>query len=103
AAHLIGHGEAPPRARPMPSAGFWQGEPVNDGRPHAAVLFYRALLAGGDTAAIDALRAALLARGLDPVCLFVTSLKDQRSATFLHAALSAYPPDVIINATSFAT
>ena len=31
AAHLIGHGEAPPRARPMPSAGFWRGEPANDG------------------------------------------------------------------------
>ena len=27
AAHLIGHGEVPPRARPMPSAGFWRGEP----------------------------------------------------------------------------
>ena len=50
AAHLIGHGEAPPRARPMPSAGFWRGEPANDERPNAIVIFYRALVAGGDTA-----------------------------------------------------
>ena len=103
AAHLIGYGEAPPRARPMPSAGFWRGEPANDERPNAIVIFYRALVAGGDTAGIDALRAALLARGLNAVCLFVTSLKDERSAAFLRAALSAYPPDIIVNATAFAT
>jgi cobaltochelatase CobN len=103
AAHLIGHGEAPPAARPMPSAGFWRGEPFSDNRPNAVVIFYRALVAGGDTAAIDALRAALDTRGLNAVCLFVTSLKDERSAAFLRAALSAYPPDIIINATAFAT
>src|SRR5882724_2611885 len=103
AAHLIGHGEAPPRARPMPSAGFWRGEPATDQRPNAIVIFYRALVAGGDTAGIDALRAALLARGLNAVCLFVTSLKDERSAAFLRAALSAHPPDIFINATAFAT
>src|SRR3954470_18383626 len=27
----IGHSERPPRARPMPSAGFWHDEPGNDG------------------------------------------------------------------------
>jgi cobaltochelatase CobN len=103
AAHLIGHGEPPPTARPMPSAGFWRGEPVNDDRPNATVIFYRALVAGGDTAAIDALRGALIARGLNVSCLFVISLKDQRSAAFLRVALSAYPPDIVINATAFAT
>ena len=87
----------------MPSAGFWRGEPAIDGRPNAIVIFYRALVAGGDTAAIDALRAALDARGLNAVCLYVTSLKDERSAAFLRAALAAYPPDIIVNATAFAT
>ena len=67
------------------------------------MIFYRALVAGGDTAAIDALRAALDARGLNAVCLYVTSLKDERSAAFLRAALAAYPPDIIVNATAFAT
>lgn len=102
-AHLIGHGEIPPRARPMPSAGVWRGEPANDERPKVVIIFYRALVAGGDTAAIDALGAALLARGLNALCLFVTSLKDERSAAFLRSALSACPPDIIINATAFAT
>ncbi len=103
AAHLIGHGEEPPVARPMPSAGFWPSEPRGDNRPNAIVIFYRALVAGGDTAAIDALRLSLDARGLNAVCLYVTSLKDERSAAFLRAALAAYPPDIIINATAFAT
>ncbi len=103
AAHLIGRGELPAPARPMPSAGFWRGEPAIDNRPNAVVIFYRALVAGGDTAAIDALRDALNARGLNAVCLYVTSLKDERSAAFLRAALAAYPPDIIVNATAFAT
>ena len=103
AAHLIGRGELPPPARPMPLAGFWRGEPSIDGRPNAIVIFYRALVAGGDTAGIDALRAALDARGLNAVCLYVTSLKEERSAAFLRAALAAHPPDIIVNATAFAT
>jgi cobaltochelatase CobN len=103
AAHLIGRGDRPAPARPMPSAGFWRGEPAIDDRPNAVVIFYRALVAGGDTAAIDALRDALNARGLNAVCLYVTSLKDERSAAFLRAALAAYPPDIIVNATAFAT
>jgi cobaltochelatase CobN len=103
AAHLLGRAELPPSARPMPSAGFWRGEPAVDGRPNAILIFYRALVAGGDTAGIDALRAALDARGLNAVCLYVTSLKDERSAAFLRAALAAHPPDIIINATAFAT
>jgi cobaltochelatase CobN len=103
AAHLIGQGSMPPPVRPMPSAGFWRGEPAIDGRPNAIVIFYRALVAGGDTAAIDALRAALDGRGLNAVCLYVTSLKDERSTAFLRAALAAHPPDIIVNATAFAT
>jgi cobaltochelatase CobN len=103
AAYLIGHGDRPPAARPMPAAGFWPREPKADQRPCAAVIFYRALVAGADTAPIAALCAALDARGMNPVAIFVTSLKDDRSATFLRAALAAHPPDIIVNATAFAT
>ncbi|MFH0295740.1 cobaltochelatase subunit CobN [Bradyrhizobium sp. 31Argb] len=103
AAHLIGHGNRPPSARPMPAAGFWNGEPATDERPNAVVIFYRALVAGGDTAAVDALCSALRARGLNVVGLYVTSLKDERSIAFLRTALAAHPPDIIVNATAFAT
>src|SRR5258708_6023498 len=103
AAYLIGRAEQPPPARPMPAAGFWPRQPEPDERPRAAVIFYRALVAGADTAPIAALCEALDAKGLDAVAVYVTSLKDDRSATFLRAALAAHPPDIIVNATAFAT
>src|SRR5262249_24411601 len=68
-----------------------------------AILFYRALLAGASTAPIEALATALRARGLDPLPIWLVSLKDERSQDFLRAALAAHPPDAIINATAFAT
>ncbi|MGN6115078.1 MAG: cobaltochelatase subunit CobN [Nitrobacter sp.] len=103
AAHLIGRCEEPSQPRPMPSAGFWPHEPKSDHRPKAAVLFYRALVAGADTAPIAALCRALDDRGLTPVPIFITSLKNERSLAFLRTALAAHPPDVIVNATAFAT
>jgi cobaltochelatase CobN len=87
----------------MPAAGFWPCEPAAGDGPAAAVLFYRALVAGGATAPIAALCEALQARELRQVPIFVTSLKDERSAAFVRAALAAHPPDVIVNATAFAT
>ncbi|MGP9814369.1 cobaltochelatase subunit CobN [Rhodopseudomonas sp. NSM] len=103
AAWMILRDDPPPPPRPMPAAGFWPGEPARSQRSRALVIFYRALAASGDTAAIEALRAALDARGLDVACLYVTSLKDARSIAFLQSALAAAPPDIIINATAFAT
>ncbi|MBI5128002.1 MAG: cobaltochelatase subunit CobN [Rhodopseudomonas palustris] len=103
AAWMILRGDPPPPPRPMPAAGFWPFEPAKSPRSRALVIFYRALAASGDTAAIDALRKALDARGLDAACLYVTSLKDARSIAFLKSALAADPPDIIINATAFAT
>ncbi len=103
AAHLIGHGQKPPTAQPMPAAGFWPHAPVNSERPHALIVFYRALVAGDDTAPIAALRDALDACGLNVTCVFVTSLKDIQCQAFLRAVMAAQLPDVILNATAFAT
>ena len=103
AAFLIGRGNRPAPAQPMPAAGFWPHEPAADGRPVAPILFYRARAQGFDLAPITALRNALAARGLQPVPIFVTSLKDPRSAAFLRAAFAAHPPAVILNTTAFAT
>ncbi len=103
AAYLIGQAERPAAPRPMPAAGFWPTEPVNDARPAVPILFYRALAASADIEPIEALRAALDARGLQPVPVYLTSLKDERSIAFLRGAFSAHPPQAIINATAFAT
>ena len=103
AAHLIGYGDKPAAARPMPAAGFWPGAPIASDKPHALIAFYRALVAGDDTLPVVALRAALDARGIETTCVYVTSLKDAQCQAFLRAAMAAHPPDVILNATAFAT
>ena len=66
------------------------------------IVFYRALLLASDTAAIDALCAALAARGLAPAPLIVTSLKDRDAAAFLCDALARLRPSVIVTMTAFA-
>ncbi len=104
AAHLIGRSERPAPPHPMPAAGFWPAEPAkNDARPKIPVLFYRALAASADTEPVEALRAALDCRDLQPVPIYLTSLKDERSIAFVRSALAAYPPQAIINATAFAS
>ena len=66
------------------------------------IIFYRATLLAADTAAIDALYAALATRGLAPAPLVVTSLKDADAAAFLRAAFARLDPAVILTMTAFA-
>ena len=70
-------------------------------RPLALLLFYRALVQAADTAPIDDLIVALEQKGLAPLGLFVSSLKDPLSARFAESVLDAAPPDIILNATGF--
>ena len=60
------------------------------------------MLLAADVAPIDALHAALTARGLAPAPLFVTSLKDPESASFLRAAMRRLAPAAIVTTTAFA-
>jgi len=64
------------------------------------ILFYRAHYLAGNMAPIDALCAALAKRGLDPVPLFVSSLRDRD----VQAEILSYFQDiqVILNTTGFA-
>ena len=55
---------------------------LDPGKAVVPIIFYRALLLASDTAPIDALCAALTARGLAPAPLVVTSLKDTEAAAF---------------------
>ena len=75
---------------------------LKPGSPVVPIIFYRAALLAADTAPIDALCAALIARGLAPAPLFVTSLKDGDAADFLRAALDRLAPAVIVTTTAFA-
>jgi cobaltochelatase CobN len=66
------------------------------------VVFYRSLIEGGLTAPIDSLCDQLQENGLSVSAIYVSSLKDKASASFIRNAWAKAPPDVIINATSFA-
>ena len=70
--------------------------------PVAPILFYRALLQSDDLEPIDTLIAALRARGLNPLPIYVVSLKDAFSAGVVSRHLSGTDPSVILNCTGFA-
>ncbi len=74
----------------------------HDGQPVAAITFYRALLQAGNLAPVDALIQALCDGGLNPLPVYVASLKDSVAAATLVAAFDQIPPDIILNATAFA-
>ena len=113
AAALIGREEAAQPPRPVPRAGlYWPGEGVLDlealmrhwraGTPRACVVFYRALLQGGSLAPVDALVAALRYAGLDPLPIFVTSLRDAPAAELIGTLMRTTEPAIVLNATGFA-
>ena len=77
--------------------GFWKKN-----APIAAITFYRALIQSGNIEPIDAIVAALQKRGLNPLPLYIQSLKDTVSAGVLRKTFSDAPPAVILNTTGFA-
>jgi len=67
------------------------------------ILFYRSMLLAADVAPIDALFEALRQRGMLPVPIFVSSLKEPASLAFVETAFAALKPAAIITATAFAS
>src|SRR5580698_7513265 len=112
-AHHAGHDLELREPQPVPRlAGYLPGEGAVDldrliaslqaGHPVVPIIFYRALLLADDTAPVDALCAALAARGLAPAAVFVTSLKDREAGAFLRQALERLKPALIVTMTAFA-
>ncbi|HTQ35197.1 MAG TPA: cobaltochelatase subunit CobN [Stellaceae bacterium] len=66
-----------------------------------AIVFYRALIQSGNTAPVDALIDALAARRLNPLPIFVHSLKNGEARALIAEAFAVHPPVVILNATGF--
>jgi cobaltochelatase CobN len=62
------------------------------------IVFYRALVQSGNTAPVDALVAALAARRLRPLPIYVQSLKDGEANALIAEIFAAHPPAVILNA-----
>ncbi|MCA1297410.1 cobaltochelatase subunit CobN [Stappia indica] len=70
--------------------------------PCAAIVFYRALVQSAATAPVEALCSALTDRGVNPLPVYVSSLKEAESAGVLAALFAEARPDVVLNATAFA-
>ncbi|MEM8840621.1 MAG: cobaltochelatase subunit CobN [Pseudomonadota bacterium] len=111
---MIHGGTAPQPARPLLRAGvYWPGTGIADlatiretwreaGAPVVPIVFYRALVQGAGLNPVNRLIRAVMGEGLNPLPIFVASLKDPVSAATLAQLFAEAPPGVIINATSFA-
>src|SRR5439155_18060889 len=86
--------------RALPSLDDIIGECRGDGGV-VPLVFYRTLVQSANTAPVNALVQALLARQLRPLPVFVHSLKDSEAAALLAELFAAHPPAVILNATGF--
>lgn len=121
AAHFLGYAQAmidgetdrPPAARPLLRSGlYWPGLGTTglaalraqwtESAPVVPIVFYRALLQGAGLHPINRLVKELARRGLNPMPIFVASLKDPLSAGLLEEMFRAATPDVILNCTAFA-
>ncbi|AEH88118.1 cobaltochelatase subunit CobN [Mesorhizobium opportunistum] len=97
--------ETSPPVVPTPPgpAGHPPLEGEGNATPVIPILFYRSMLLAADVAPIDALFEALTQRGITPVPIFVSSLKDPASLAFVETALATLKPAAIITATAFAS
>ncbi len=96
---VIGEKTVPDCGWYRPAAGVVKGPAA--GGPAVAVVFYRSYLTAADTGPVDALCAALEARGFAVSGLFVPSLKAAGAGAFLAQALGELRPVAVVNATAF--
>ncbi|QIE46921.1 cobaltochelatase subunit CobN [Pseudohalocynthiibacter aestuariivivens] len=110
---MLEGGEAPAAPAPLLRAGvYWPGAGLSDlaaaqaawtdGAPVVPLVFYRALVQGAGLNPINRLVKSLLREGLNPLPIFVASLKDPVSVATLDHLFAAVSPAVILNCTAFA-
>ncbi len=103
----------PDPARPLLRAGvYWPGAGIasldalaehwREDAPVVPIVFYRALLQGAGLNPVNRLVRALMQEGMNPLPVFVASLKDPVSAATLATIFADAPPAVVLNATGFA-
>ncbi len=110
---LLGRDQVWAEPAPLLRAGlYWPGtdlpdldtvrEDWQDGAPVSAIVFYRALFQANNLAPVDALIDALRSRGINPLPIYVSSLKDPVVAETVSGLLDETAPGAILNATGFA-
>lgn len=96
-------------AKSLPMVGAWTPEHgvtcpllgLRDEAPLVLVTFYRAYLAAADLSPIEALFAALRARGFRVLGLFAPSLKAPDASAWMARQIAHLAPVSIVNATAF--
>ncbi|WP_169570204.1 cobaltochelatase subunit CobN [Sneathiella limimaris] len=99
--------------RPLLNAGvYWPKSPSAslsniqkhwvEGAPVVGLVFYRALFQANNLGPVDDLIEALQEKQLNPLPLYVSSLKDKISAEIVKTHFADHPPSVILNCTGFA-
>ncbi|MGH1367863.1 MAG: cobaltochelatase subunit CobN [Maritimibacter sp.] len=110
---MLEGGEKPAPAQPLLRAGvYWPGAGIADltaaradwraDAPVVPLIFYRALVQGAGLHPINRLTRALLRQGLNPLPIFVASLKDPVSVATVQTLFEQAKPSVILNCTAFA-
>jgi len=102
----LGHSYSPPAPQTIPRLGLypWAAPALPPQSAKVGILFYRAHYLAGNTAPIDALCQALVERNLEPVPLFVSSLREfelQAELMQLFQPMAAAGIQVLLNTTSF--
>jgi len=111
--YLLCGGDAPAQAAMLLKAGlYWPRvnlpslaqiqEKWRNDAPVVALTFYRALIQGGSLEPIDALIKAIENTGLNPLPLFISSLKDPVSSATIAQVFAECQPDIVLNTTGFA-
>ncbi|MBQ0823817.1 cobaltochelatase subunit CobN [Microvirga sp. HBU67558] len=72
-------------------------------RPLAYLVVYRSSILSGDTRAVEALSDALARRGIGPLVLAVSSLKDPEAVAVVRRTIRARRPDIIVTTTAFSS
>ena len=110
---IIQKTDKPTPAAPLLRAGvYWPSAGIadlstaqsgwKDDAPIVPIIFYRALVQGGGLNPINRLVRSLSRQGLNPLPIFVASLKDPLSVATLETLFQSAPPSVILNCTAFA-
>ena len=88
--------------RPLASIETWRPS-WRPGAPVVAIVFYRSHLQAGNTRVFEALCDTLLARGLNPLPLALTSLKDPLCLETLRELCRTAAVELVLNSTAFAS
>ncbi|CAG9220922.1 Aerobic cobaltochelatase subunit CobN [Paraburkholderia sabiae] len=109
----LGWGREPAPPTPLPAAALYH--PAHDvatiedwqarwkpEAPVVAILFYKAHLQAANTAVFDALIDALEARGMNPLPVAITSLKDAISRDVVQQLAAQHGIALVLNTTAFA-